>query len=421
MSVGLKYMAAVIGNEAGSSLLKLDPQYLIDEREQQVYEFMKGYYRSYREVPTAGMVTEHTGVRLPRAEGALNFHLSNLHDRFDFEILRSSYVNFRELMQAGNPGPVVQAMEGTIRRIRRTRRGNSMLDAHQSMDLVIERLRGAMAKGGLSGVPSPWPSLNEKTGGYQDSDLITYVGRTGLGKTAMLLAQMEASFDAGYSCLFVTTEMGSEQIARRWMAMRYGLNPQNLKKGTVSSSLLRRMAQYRTELLGRERFRLLAVGTGAKVNLIEAAIEEIDPDIVYIDGAYLLYPSLGGGYMKQTERVTAVFDELKQLTIDSRKPHVVTTQFNRVAGRGGKEGTLETIGLSDAIGWHSSLVVAVKPGPTDNPLESRELDILKGREGEEGKLAINFKFRPVDFSEITREDLMAMQGGPMLNTETDWS
>lgn len=421
MSAGLKFIASAINNGAGTAILSTGEDVLMGDQEIAVFDFVKGYYRSYREVPTPTIVQEHTGVRLPRAEGALKFHQENLYDRRDFEILRAGYGDLRELMKEGTPAPVVSVMERTIRRIRRGRRGQNLIDIHQGMGQVITRLEDALRQGGMTGVPAPWDTLNDQTGGYQKADLITLVGRMGTGKTAMMLAQAEHAYDCGYSVLVVTSEMASEQITRRWMAMRYGLNSQALKKGTVSTYLLRRMKGYQSELLGRERFRLLSVGTGAQLSQIEAAIDEVDPDIVFVDGIYLFYPSRGGGYMKLTERVTAVFDELKQMTIDTDKPFVTTTQFNRQAGKGGKEGSMETIGLSDAIGWHSSIVIAVKTGPTENPSESRELDILKGREGESGKFAINFKFKPVDFSEMTPEQLDAIESQPVLNVDTDWT
>jgi hypothetical protein len=71
-----------------------------------------------------------------------------------------------------------------------------------------------------------------------------------------------------------------------------------------------------------------------------------------------------------------------------------------MAGKGGKDGSLETIGYTDAIGTHSSVVVAIKDGPTENPRASRMMDILKGREGEHGSFPINFRFAPLDMSEI---------------------
>ncbi|WP_445498031.1 DnaB-like helicase C-terminal domain-containing protein, partial [Pseudomonas aeruginosa] len=122
----------------------------------------------------------------------------------------------------------------------------------------------------------------------QDSDLITFVGRMGTGKTMTLLWQANHVYEEGYSALVVTTEMGSEQIARRWMAMHYGLDAKMLKSGMVSTRLLRQIEQYEAELLGRERFRILSLGTGAQISQIEAAVEELSPDIVFIDGAYLL-------------------------------------------------------------------------------------------------------------------------------------
>lgn len=421
MSTGLKYISAVIAAGAGPALLRVDDQYMIDDRERSVLEFTRGHYRRYREVPTATIVREHTGVTLPTSQGNLAFHLDNLHDRYQFEILRELWPQFRDKMRDAAPEPVIADLENTVRRLRRTRRQNSLIDAHDAMGLVTDRLTMAMQQGGLSGIPSPWPFLNNQTGGYQPADLISLVGRSGMGKTAMLLAQADAAYDAGYSTLFVTTEMGAEQISRRHIAMRYGLNPENLKKGTVSTYTLRRIQAIRDQMLGRERFRLLALGTGAKLGSIDAAIEECAPDIVYIDGIYLFRPNAGGSNLKQSERVTAVFDDLKQQCIDTNLPHLTTTQFNRQAGKGGKEGSLENIGLSDAIGWHSSIVLAVKPGPTENPLHSRELDFLKGREGEQGSFAINFKFRPVDFSEIPPEELDELVGRQTLNVDADWT
>lgn len=421
MSAGLKFISAAIANGAGSAIIQLDPQYLISNEERSAFEFVKDYYRSYREVPTPRIVQENTRVRLPTADGPLKFHMDTLYERYDFNVLQDHWDQHRDLIRAGRPKPVVELMENTLRRVRRHTRGQSLIDAHEGMGLVLDRLREARLMGGISGVPTQWDSFNAQTGGYQPADLITWVGRSSMGKTAMLLSQAEAAYDAGYSVLVVTSEMGSEQIARRWMTLKFGLNPEHLKKGTISTYLLRRMEQMQAELLGRERFRILSLGTGAQLNAVEAAIEETAPDIVFIDGIYLFYPSKGGGYMKQTERVTAVFDQLKQQCIDTNLPHVVTTQFNRQAGKGGKDGSLETIGLSDAIGWHSSIVVAVKAGPTDDPRQSRELEFLKGREGEEGKFAINFKFRPVDFSEMTREQLDAIQPRQQLNHDPDWT
>lgn len=411
MSTGLKFISSAIQHQAGNAILRIDSG-LFTQEELSVYEYCKNYYRSYREVPTVAMVQENTSARIPRADGPINFWEDELHERFNYDIIRQGFTDLRGLVNQGKPQPMIDVMEDTIRRIRRTRRGGSgLLDIGEAMQLSIDRLEALQMQGGMSGVPTPWPTFNRISSGYQNADLITWVGRTSLGKTMILLAQAEFAYDAGYSVLFATTEMASEALARRWMALKFGYDPDALKSAQISTYTLRRMRAQQTELLGRERFRLLTLGLNGDLGQVEAAIEEIQPDILYLDGVYMVRPSGKAVMRNKTEQVSAVFDELKQRNIDTNIPFVVNTQFSRQAGKGGRDGSLESIGLSDTIGQHSSIVVAIKPGPTDNWHDSRELDFLKGREGEQGKVMINYRFKPTDISELSDEQLEACSNG----------
>jgi hypothetical protein len=82
-------------------------------------------------------------------------------------------------------------------------------------------------------------------------------------------------------------------------------------------------------------------------------------------------------------------------------------QYNRQAGKDGKDGSLENIGFTDAVGMHSSVVAGLRHGPSTNPKDSRALDFMKGREGESGVVNIHFKFAPVNFGEMPPEDIEA--------------
>lgn len=217
--------------------------------------------------------------------------------------------------------------------------------------------------------------------------------------TYQLLKMAEHAHEVGHAPLFITTEMGIEQIGRRYAALRLGINPTALKMNTIDTYMERRIRSLQAEMLQDTRFKIFSVGMGARVSSIEALIQEFGPDAVYLDGAYLLHPSVKGK-MNRIERVGEVFDELKGLTISAGIPIINTMQFNRQAGKDGKDGSLETIGFTDAVGMHSSVVIRLGFGPTANPRESRANEFLKGREGESGTVYTNFKFAPVDFSEF---------------------
>lgn len=220
--------------------------------------------------------------------------------------------------------------------------------------------------------------------------------------TYIALRQAIKAHEAGENVLFVTTEMAIEHIARRVAAITLGVNPMHLKSGMISTYIERRIREMVRSYVGADRFKLFSVGMNSKVSAIEALCQEFGPTVTFIDGVYLLRPTEIGKNATQRDRVTGVYDELKGLALEADHPFVVTTQFNRQAGKGGREGTLETIGYTDAVGTHSSIVVAIKDGPTEDPKDSREFDFLKGREGESGKVAIKFKFAPLDMEEMSR-------------------
>lgn len=104
-----------------------------------------------------------------------------------------------------------------------------------------------------------------------------------------------------------------------------------------------------------------------------------------------------GTRVDRFQNIAYVLDDIKQLTIIHERPVVGTTQFGRKAGKGGKKGDTENIGFTDTIGTHASIICSAKHMGSNN---KRTIDILKGREGEEGEYDINYSFSPMDFSYI---------------------
>lgn len=217
--------------------------------------------------------------------------------------------------------------------------------------------------------------------------------------TYNLLVQAMTAHDAGHSVLIVTTEMGIEQISRRYVALKLGINPDYMKRNMLSTYSLNRIRALGAEMMQDERLKIFSIGMGAKLSAIEALMQEFGPSIVFLDGTYLVHPTIKTP-MKRIERVAETFDELKGLTLSANIPIVNTMQFNRQAGKDGKEGSLENIGFTDAVGMHSSLVIGLRMGPTEDPRRSRTMEFMKGREGEVGEVHMHFQFAPVNMSEL---------------------
>lgn len=411
MSDGLRLMSAAIAAGSMSSIISLDTE-LFRGDELEVFDFIKGHCRTYRELPQATTVQTETGIRLPGAPEALAYYEDLLYQRHEYSQLRDQFGPLREAMQGQDMESAAEIV-GTMSRVLRRRRGRGqeVLNISEAGALALQRMAATRGYGGVSGVTSGWSQFDEITGGYQKADLISWVGRPSMGKTYVLLKQVAQMHADGENVLFVTTEMGQAQIAQRWASICMGINPTVLKRNMLSTYMERRLRSFYADMLGAERLKIFSVGMNAKVNAIEAYIQEFGPSIVIIDGVYLLRPSEMPRNGSKVDRVTGVFDEVKGITLDADVPVVVTTQLNRTSGKSGKDASLENLAYADAIGTHSSIVCAIKPGPTEIPMQSRELDFLKGREGESGSVAINFKFAPLNMSEIPRDEVLAMQEG----------
>ncbi len=403
MSEGLRLLSSILTSDSPGTLLRLAPDLFIDD-EVDAYQFVRSHYRQYRELPQVGTVQTETNIRLPAANEPLQFYLDAVTDRHSYNEIIVQYQTMRQQLQVRDMQAVSETVRDMTHAMQGRRQGGSVVSMGEALGEVTERLDATFGYGGMTGIPCGWDGIDEVTGGYQNSDLVTWVGRPSLGKTYQLLKQAMFAHSQGHAPLFITTEMGIEQIARRYVALELGINPTLLKMNMISTYARRRIETLKAEMLRDTRFKIFSVGMGTKVSTVEALMQEFGPSAVYLDGAYLLHPT-AKGKMNRIERVGEVFDELKGLTISSNTPIINTMQFNRAAGKDGKEGSLETIGFTDAVGMHSSIVIRIGFGPTATPRDSRENQFLKGREGENGSVYTNFKFAPVDFSEIPADQI----------------
>lgn len=424
MSDGLKLISAAIAVGAAAAITGISNG-MFEEAELPVAEYVKSYYRQYRQLPAPNVVHEETGHRLPRTTEPIAFYVDKMYERHMYNEVRDRFGALRDGIRDMNMPSLSETIQDMARVTRQThRRGTESMNIDEGVQRFLEWSDDTRGLGGITGVVSGWGQYDAVTGGYQKTDLVSMVGRPGMGKTYVALQQASAAFNAGENVLFVTTEMGGMQIARRHVSIAMGVDPDLLKKNLISTRMRERIESFYTDLEGVERFRLFSVGMNASLEALEAFMQEFAPTFVVVDGVYLLKPSSGAKNLNRQEQVRAVYDELKGLAMQADVPMLLTTQFNRQAGRGGADGSLENIGYSDAIATHSSIVAAIKTGPTRNPFHSRYLDLLKGREGESGKFAINFKFAPLDMSEMTAEQLAACEaeesGAEPTATNTDW-
>lgn len=403
MSQGLNVVSLILEQGNTEQWRRLNPEWLTPG-EVEVHGWIDNYLSQFGRLPTVEATEEATStVFVELTDNNLDYHLDQLRDRNLFYSIRDPYnrlqsaLSSQDLDGARSAVEALSALQSSGVLSRQHVRFKTLRDAYGE---VIEHYDRNHGHGGVTGVTTGWSYLDDLTGGFQPGDLITLVARMGVGKTMLLLHLARHAWLNGHKILFVSMEMLSRQLCRRHVAMMTGVDPTLLRKSMLSTAAWQRVQQqmYEDSVHPLENYVYLEGELGRSVDAVRSAIDEVRPDIVFIDGAYFLQPR--GYYRSSVERIEAMVNQLKSITIDTDLPIAITTQFNRDSGSRGRGGSLETIRNSDAYGTDSSLVMSIMDGLPPDEKTRRILRILKGREGEAGAFEIRYQFRPTDFSQI---------------------
>ena len=78
-------------------------------------------------------------------------------------------------------------------------------------------------------------AIDEKTGGFQKSDLIIMAGRPGMGKTSFVLSiARNAALDHNRPVALFSLEMSAEQLGQRLFSMESGIPTEHIAKGQLN-------------------------------------------------------------------------------------------------------------------------------------------------------------------------------------------
>lgn len=87
----------------------------------------------------------------------------------------------------------------------------------------------------IQGVPCGIRSIDEKTGGWQKSDLIIVAGRPGMGKTSFVLSiARNSALDYKKPVALFSLEMSAEQLAHRLFSIESGIPSDHISKGNLT-------------------------------------------------------------------------------------------------------------------------------------------------------------------------------------------
>jgi replicative DNA helicase len=217
---------------------------------------------------------------------------------------------------------------------------------------------------------------------------------------AMLMMARQAWMD-GKKVLFVGTEMNRITLAMRFFALHFALPYQDFRHGQLGDLVEEKLDESIRLISSETGINVVGDDFDAEINEIIMAVEQTRPDIVFVDGLYLVK---NAGYDRHA-RVSNTADDLKRMAKRLSIPVIASTQFNREVGANTKTAvSAANIGISDVIGWDAD--VAIGQYQLDDMKEDKIMGFrpLKVREGVGSDFFTEWDFDEMSFRQKATEE-----------------
>ena len=199
------------------------------------------------------------------------------------------------------------------------------------------------------------------------------------------------ALENNYRLLFITKEMEPEQIALRMDAPLLGYDYDNLRMGALGNKSEREYFEKLHEIAAEYNDFVISGDDGeGTVTDVQAKIDEHKPDLVIVDGSYLLRDEEGGRSFH--EKAMNITRGLKRVARNTEIPLYNSTQANRKTGRK-RAPEMEDIAFSDAYAQDSDVLISLYRTKEMKISNKLGVKLAKVREGDDtGHYLLNWDF-----------------------------
>jgi replicative DNA helicase len=223
----------------------------------------------------------------------------------------------------------------------------------------------AKNKDGLTGVPTGYGKLDDKTSGWQPSDLVIIAGRPAMGKTSFALSLAKnIAVDYQQPVAFFSLEMSNVQLVNRLISNVCEIQGSKILSGQLHPDEWERLDKQVNKLLGAP----LYVDDTPGLSVFELRtkarrlVREHGVKLIMIDYLQLMNAN-GMRFSSRQEEVSTISRSLKGLAKDLDIPILALSQLNRGVenreGVDGKRPQLSDLRESGAIEQDADMVIFV--------------------------------------------------------------
>lgn len=338
-----------------------------------------------------------------------------------YEILRESYD------ESTNVDDLIVSAQGKIYDAVQDNMHNDVEEIGYVINEAISHVQQMQELGTqYNGVRSGFKSLDDKTFGFQPSDLIILAARPSVGKTAFAMnIARNAAVDYNVPVAIFSLEMPSIQLATRMMISETGLEAAKLKGGSKLEPYEWKQLEMKLKALSKAPLYIDATPSLPIYEFRSKAkrlVAQKGVKLIVVDYLQLMQGPKELRSMREQE-VAAISRTLKATAKELNVPIIALSQLSRQAVQrttSNNRPQLSDLRESGSIEQDADMVLFIHradyQGMSENPEDKGKttLIIAKHRNGEIGDIDLVFRSSEVKFVDMS-DSLISQASGPIVS------
>lgn len=331
-----------------------------------VWELIVDHKSRYGKVPSVGVVNrDYPLYKLLESEEDLPYLINEMRRHRHLVLQEAAITDAAQMVLARKPERITARFHELLADIAKTSGSTTDINLATNGPERLQHYKElAELDGRLRGIPTGFPAIDNALMGAEPGQLYTFVGPPKVGKSTGMLLMAKSANESGYEPLFVGFEMSNREQGERLDAIRAGISNARLRAGTLTPPEWRKLERAIRVQSNFPDFHMTQdVSSAMTLSGLRAKIEKFSPDIVYVDGVYMMQDEMGQPN-GSPQALTNITRGLKRLAQQLEVPIIIATQALESKMNGKKLSTY-SIGYSSSFVQDSDAVIGVER--TDDP------------------------------------------------------
>jgi replicative DNA helicase len=351
--------------------------WFFSDMNKQMWRFLVRHREKYGEVPSAVTVKDNFPTyTLHAVEDNLDYLLDQLIEYRKRQKTIDVLLDAQEQVSQGDHNSAIQTMSSAVQSLLNdnTRDSNDVNLSVNTLERFDEYLNIKTRPNGLLGIGTGFRTIDEITAGLLKQQLWTIVAPPKTGKSVLAMQMAIKAQDENLRVMFQSFEMTAREMKTRYDAMRAHISHGRLIRGALRPEEEKRYKDHLAEI--RQDFWMPDNIAAMTITGLSAKIEKFKPEIVFVDGMYLMIDEETGE--RESERsLRSLTRNMKRVAQRYDIPIVVSTQALRSKMRAGKV-TADSIGYTSSFLQDSDIVLALQRQDEEDD-SSRSLSVVASR------------------------------------------